>query len=137
GPNFADSWMLESENVLRAYTPDPVTGKCSVDTVPLYRLWNNRKDVNHRYTDQLSVYRAMVAKGYIPEGNGNPQLPVALCVPPQPAGTPSPPPSSAVTPPCTVASSNASPNAGATITLTATCTGTPPSYAWVGCSSTT
>jgi len=137
GPNFADSWMLESENVLRAYTPDPVTGKCSVDTVPLYRLWNNRKDVNHRYTDQLSVYQAMVAKGYIPEGNGNPQLPVALCVPPQPAGTPSPPPSSAVTPTCTLASSSASPNAGATITLTATCTGTPTSYAWVGCSSTT
>jgi hypothetical protein len=38
---------------------------------------------------------------------------------------------------CTLTTSNASPTVGTTITLTANCNGSPTSYAWTGCTSTT
>ena len=54
---------------------------CPADTTHL-RLYNNRADANHRYTDQMSVYLfMMVARVTSPEGDGNPPLPVAFCTP--------------------------------------------------------
>lgn len=38
--------------------------------VPVYRLWNGRADSNHRYTTDKAVRDAMVATGYIAEGDG-------------------------------------------------------------------
>jgi hypothetical protein len=38
--------------------------------VPVYRLWNGRADSNHRYTTDRAVRDAMVARGYIAEGDG-------------------------------------------------------------------
>ena len=38
--------------------------------VPVYRLWNGRADSNHRYTTDKAVRDAMVAQGYIAEGDG-------------------------------------------------------------------
>jgi hypothetical protein len=38
--------------------------------IPVYRLWNGRADTNHRYTTDKAVRDAMVARGYIAEGDG-------------------------------------------------------------------
>jgi hypothetical protein len=130
---FPDEWLFESGEVFRAFAVDPDSGKCAADTAPVHRLWNKRVDVNHRYTDELSVFQSMVEKGYVPEGNGNPTLPVVFCVPAK-SGTNAAPAGSPV---CTLTPSATTPTVGQTIVLTASCTGTPSSYAWTGCVITT
>ena len=60
---FAATWLFESAEVFRAFVVDPSTGICPTDTSPVYRLYNNRPDANHRYTDQVSVFNLMKAKG--------------------------------------------------------------------------
>jgi len=127
---FADAWLLESTEVFRSFPVDPTTGKCATDSEPVFRLWNNRADVNHRYTTQMSVYTAMVAKGYVAEGNGNPAQPVIFCMPVKDSSVAAP-----GTPACSLASSISNPLLGASITLTATCTNTPTSFTWTGCTS--
>jgi len=131
---FSAQWQFESAEVFRAYMVDPNTGKCPSDTGPVYRLYNKRSDVNHRYTDQNSVFDLMVAKGYIAEGDGNPQLPVAFCVP---IGTSATPASPAGTPSCTISASTTTPAVGSLVALTTVCTNAPTSYTWVGCASAT
>ena len=132
---FPDQWQFESAEVFRAFPVDAVTGKCPAETGPVYRLWNNRADVNHRYTDQLSVYQQMVAKGYVPEGDGDPKLPVAFCTPIGTSATPTPAP--AGSPICSITAPTPTPAVGAVVTLSATCTGAPTSFSWTGCTSTT
>ena len=132
---FADSWLLESQEVFRAFPVDPNTGKCPASAESVFRLWNKRSDVNHRYTDQTTVYQQMIAKGYVAEGDGNPLQPVIFCMPMKSATTGTPPP--AGTPACTLASSSSSPLLGAPITLTATCTNNPTQYTWTNCISST
>ena len=85
-------WVLESSDAF--YMMASPTGTCPTGTVPLYRLYNDGKSgaPNHRYTIYPSVRTAMIAAGWIPEGNG--PNGVFACVPP--GGTePPPPPSSA------------------------------------------
>ena len=53
-------------------------GSCVSGTVPLYRLYNNRPDVNHRYTTSLTIRQQMINAGWIPEGYGN--MAVGMCV---------------------------------------------------------
>jgi len=65
-PRFA----FESTEVFRVVTPDLETGQCPQSMVPVYRLWNNRADSNHRYTSDRSTRDEMVAKGYLAEGYG-------------------------------------------------------------------
>jgi hypothetical protein len=130
---FAEAWIFETAEAFRAF-PVNVDGSCPADTAPVYRLWNQRADVNHRYTDQLSVYQYMVSKGYKPEGDGNPQLPVAFCTA---AGGSVVPPPAADAPSCTVTASSGAPPPGSTLTLTAQCSNNPTGYMWTGCSSTT
>ena len=131
---FPDAWLFEADEVFRAFAVDPQTGRCPADTTPVYRLWNQRPDVNHRYTDQDFVFKVMVEKGYKAEGDGNPQQPVAFCVP---AGGSSIPPAPPGSPTCTIAASSGAPALGATLTLSATCSDAPTSYTWLGCKSTT
>jgi hypothetical protein len=131
---FPDAWQFEADEVFRAFAVDPNTGKCPADTTPVFRLWNQRPDVNHRYTDQDFVYAVMVEKGYKAEGDGNPQQPVAFCTP---SGGSTVPPAPEGSPACTISASNGSPALGSSITLTATCSNTPTSYTWAGCTSTT
>jgi hypothetical protein len=38
--------------------------------VPVYRVYSNRPDANHRYTIERAVRDAMVAKGWLAEGDG-------------------------------------------------------------------
>jgi len=131
---FADAWTFESAEVFRAIVVDPNTGICPTDTTPVYRLWNDRADVNHRYSDQIAVFQFMVGKGYKPEGDGSPALPVAYCTP---AGGSLVPDPSASAPNCTVTASSGAPALAATLTLNATCTNSPTGYLWSGCSSST
>jgi hypothetical protein len=70
---------LESSNVFEIGLPDPATGACPAGTAPVYRIWNNRADSNHRYTTRTTIRDQMVAKGGIVEGYGQP--PVAMCSP--------------------------------------------------------
>lgn len=70
-------WENETANAFEATLPDTITGVCPNGTVPVYRLWNNRVDSNHRYTTRTSIRQSMIAEGYIPEGFG-PDA-VAMC----------------------------------------------------------
>ncbi len=130
---FPQQWQFEAAEVFRAFAVDPNSGLCPVDTSPVYRLWNQRADVNHRYTNQQSIYDAMIAKGYKAEGDGNPAQPVAFC---QPIGASTVPPPAAGTPTCTLAVNSATPAVGSTLILTASCTNGPTAFAWTGCTST-
>lgn len=130
---FPQQWLFEAAEVFRAFAVDPNSGLCPVDTSPVYRLWNKLPAVNHRYTNQQAVYDAMIAKGYVPEGDGNPLQPVAFC---QPTGVSTVPPPAAGTPSCTLAVNSNSPAVGSTLILTASCTNNPTTFAWAGCTST-
>ena len=67
--------------------PNPQTGKCPPgldwnglnNLVPLYRLWTQRADSNHRYTTDAAVRDQLIEQGYVAEGYG--PDPVAMCVP--------------------------------------------------------
>lgn len=74
---FRADWRLESDNVFQIHLPDTTTGACPGGTVPVYRLWNQRRDSNHRYTTSAAIRADMVATGHVAEGYG-PQA-VAMC----------------------------------------------------------
>ena len=76
---FSNAWLLESLNVFMVYLPDLSDGSCPAGTTPVYRLYNNRPDVNHRYTTSLSTRSLMISLGWIPEGYG--AIGVAMCAP--------------------------------------------------------
>ncbi len=77
--------VYESANVFGFLLPDRGSGACPSATVPVYRLWNNRSDSNHRYTTETAVVDQMVAKGWRAEGYGpGPYFPVACAPPPLP-----------------------------------------------------
>ena len=59
--------------------PDTTTGACPGGTQPVYRVWNQRVDSNHRYTTDRATRDAMIARGYRSEGYG--ALGVAMCTP--------------------------------------------------------
>ncbi|MEP7181172.1 MAG: hypothetical protein ABI886_03155 [Betaproteobacteria bacterium] len=66
---YPDAWLLESSNVFRSYVPD-TNGVCPINLTPVFRLYNNRADVNHRYTTSTGIKQEMIAAGWIPEGVG-------------------------------------------------------------------
>jgi len=77
-PNYS-GYILETPAAFYAVLPDAATGACPAGLVPVYRLWNQRADSNHRYTTDAGVRAAMIARGYAPEGYG--PLGVAMCSP--------------------------------------------------------
>ena len=79
---FAGAWEEETPNAFGIWLPDPVTGQCPANTIPVYRAWNNRSDSNHRFTTDPATQQAMIARGYIAEGYGPGPLRVAMCAPP-------------------------------------------------------
>lgn len=85
------SFVEESAAVMYIDLPDPTTGACPAGDVPVYRVWDNRADTNHRYTTDRTIRSQMVAQGWIAEGYGTDQ--VIMCAPPAP-------PPAAVPPPC-------------------------------------
>jgi hypothetical protein len=69
----------ESAALFYVALPDPATGACPAGTVPVYRVWDQRADTNHRYTTSRAIRDQMVAAGWIPEGYG-PDA-VIMCAP--------------------------------------------------------
>ncbi|TMH60230.1 MAG: exo-alpha-sialidase [Betaproteobacteria bacterium] len=77
-PNFR-SFVYETPSAFYIALPNTATGACPAGTIPVYRLWNQRADSNHRYTTDPATKALMIAKGYIPEGYG-PDA-VVMCTP--------------------------------------------------------
>ncbi len=73
------AFSYESPSVMHVGLPDAATGACGGGWTPVYRLWNNRADSNHRYTTDKGVRADMLARGYVAEGYG-PEG-VAMCAP--------------------------------------------------------
>lgn len=76
-PNYS-GYILETSEAFSVALPDG-SGACPNNWQPVYRLWNNRADSNHRYTSDVAIKAAMAAKGYVAEGYG-PDA-VAMCSP--------------------------------------------------------
>ena len=70
-------FVLESSEFFFLYPPN--LGKCGAGQVPVYRVYTNRADANHRYTTDRATRDAMVAKGWIAEGDGADT--VVMCAP--------------------------------------------------------
>ena len=73
---FSGAWFLETMetfDVAQAW-PD---GACPTGFVPLYRTFNQRSDINHRYTTDAAIQTQMAASGWRREGFGPG---VAMCV---------------------------------------------------------
>jgi hypothetical protein len=77
---WPDRFTLETADAFRTHLPD-AGGACAAGTSPLFRLYNARADVNHRYTASLAVRDEMIAKGWIAEGYG--ARGVGMCVRPE------------------------------------------------------
>jgi len=78
-PTLFPTFQLEGANVMYMYVPDLATGVCQAGSIPVYRVWNQRADSNHRYTIDRPLRDAMVARGYVAEGYG-PDA-VGMCAP--------------------------------------------------------
>ncbi len=88
--HFFSASPAECSSILQKSATDPNysgyayesvgTGDCPVNTIPVYRLWNQRADSNHRYTTDAAIKAQMLAKGYVAEGYG-PNA-VIMCAPP-------------------------------------------------------
>ncbi|MFO1414803.1 MAG: hypothetical protein U1F10_13025 [Burkholderiales bacterium] len=72
-PNF----VLEDAQFMHMRLP--VEGRCPAQTVAVYRLFNQRADANHRYVTDTADRDAMIAQGWIAEGDGPDR--VTLCAP--------------------------------------------------------
>jgi hypothetical protein len=62
--------LLEASEVFQMDLPDPITGACPNGGVPIHRVFNQRRDANHRYTTSIAIRNQMVARGGIAEGYG-------------------------------------------------------------------
>jgi hypothetical protein len=76
-PNYS-GYILETPEAFSVALPDG-SGICPNNWQAVYRLWNNRADSNHRYTTDIAVKAAMLARGYVAEGYG-PNA-VSMCSP--------------------------------------------------------
>ncbi len=74
---WPDVWTLETRAAFWIDLPDTSTGECSASTQPVYRLYNNRADANHRFVTDRALRDTMVARGWISEGYG--PLGVVMC----------------------------------------------------------
>ena len=127
---FADTLDLRVRRSVPRVPVDPATGVCAADTTPTYRLYNNRPDANHRYTDQIARVRVHEVqelhsrrRRQLPRSRSCSARPrAAIVVPARP------------NPRRTARSPRASgtPAIGSTLTLNASCTNNPTSYMWVG-----
>jgi hypothetical protein len=64
-----NGYVLETSEAFAVALPD-AGGVCPTNWIPVYRLWNQRVDSNHRYTTDPAVKAQMLARGYVPEGYG-------------------------------------------------------------------
>jgi hypothetical protein len=77
-PNYRN-FSYETANAFYIALPDISTGACPAGTIPVFRLWNQRADSNHRYTADPVTRDQMLAKHYAAESYGPDG--VAMCTP--------------------------------------------------------
>jgi hypothetical protein len=70
-------FVLEDLNYTQLIVPSG--GNCPPGLKPIYRVFNNLPDTNHRYTTERAVRDEMVATGWLPEGDGDDM--VVMCAP--------------------------------------------------------
>lgn len=80
-------FVLETDAAFYVALPNPTTGDCAalpglidgdIPLNPVYRLWNQRADTNHRFTTSLQVRAEMIGRGWVSEGYG--PMGVVMCV---------------------------------------------------------
>jgi hypothetical protein len=76
---LSDSWVRESASAFEMALPYSVTGACPKNTVPVYRVDNNRPDTNARYTTSVATREAMLGAGKVKGGFG--PTGVGMCSP--------------------------------------------------------
>ncbi|MEO8508592.1 MAG: beta-propeller fold lactonase family protein [Betaproteobacteria bacterium] len=76
--NKNPTFILESDMFLHLYLPT-LLGTCATGQVPVYRVFSNRADANHRYTTDRAVRDQMVTKGWLAEGDGTDTI--VMCAP--------------------------------------------------------
>jgi len=69
--------ILETDQAFLAFLPDTATGTCAQYASPVYRLWNPKEAMSHRFTPSKAARDAMVERGWVSEGWG--QDGVAMC----------------------------------------------------------
>ena len=84
-PNYS-GYIYETPSEFFIGLPDTTNGLCSTIGIPprpapVYRLWNNRADSNHRYVTDLGLRSTMIGRGYVPEGYG--PLGAVMCAVPR------------------------------------------------------
>ena len=62
------TFVLEDPAFMQTFLP--AAGACPASTTPVYRVYSNRVDANHRYMTDRTVRDQMVAKGWLAEGDG-------------------------------------------------------------------
>lgn len=77
GERWPTTWLLESSNVFQVVKVDTGSHQCPAGTTTVYRFFNNRRDVNHRYVVSEAVKVEMTARGWMFEGT-------AFCAVPAP-----------------------------------------------------
>jgi len=71
------TFVLESPDFMQMFLP--VASACPANTTPVYRVFSNRVDANHRYLTDTLTRTQMVSGGWLAEGEG-PDL-VVMCAP--------------------------------------------------------
>jgi uncharacterized protein (TIGR03437 family) len=71
------TFTLEDPQFMNVYLP--TAGACAQGTTPIYRVFSNRADANHRYMTDRAIRDQMVAKGWVAEGDGPDR--VVMCAP--------------------------------------------------------
>ncbi|MEP6656664.1 MAG: S8 family peptidase, partial [Betaproteobacteria bacterium] len=71
------AFVLESAEFMDVVLP--LGGVCPAGTQPVYRVFSNRPDVNHRYMTDSAIRDQMVARGWLAEGDGPDR--VVMCSP--------------------------------------------------------
>ena len=57
------AFAYEAPNVFYIGLPDLVSGACAAGTIPVYRVWDDRVDTNHRYTTSTRDSAADARRG--------------------------------------------------------------------------
>ena len=71
------TFFLESPSFFFLTKPD--LGNCAAGMVPVYRVFSNRADANHRYTTDRATRDLMVTRDWLAEGDGPDS--VVMCAP--------------------------------------------------------
>jgi hypothetical protein len=73
--NANPTFILEDPQFMHVFLP--VAGVCPPGTMPIYRVFSNRPDANHRYMTDRAIRNQMTGRGWLAEGDG-PDL-VVMC----------------------------------------------------------